>query len=158
MLRVRMVSVACVLVTVVASCVLGDTAAVAKTAKSCKILKPAKMSDVLDAEVSKANGAGTGGYACSFDIGAGLGEAGGGLVVVTVYDAALGKGILASAKKTAEDIPGSKAIWDTNAQGALVAKHGKVVVVSVSYTNDTPAADDLRAEMAELATLASKKL
>jgi hypothetical protein len=133
-------------------------AAKSTRAKSCTLLKPAQMAKVLDAEISKALGAGTGGYACSFDIGDGLGEPGGGLVIVTYYEGSLAKGIYQSAKKSGEKIPGTKALWDTNASTAMISKKGKVIAVNVSYTNDSPSTDDLRDEMAELAALGSKKL
>jgi hypothetical protein len=133
-------------------------ATAAKKPRSCTLLKPTQMAKVLDAEVGTAGKPGTGGYACPFVVGKGLGEPGGGLVVVTYYGTALAKNLWKTTKGSTEAIQASKARFDADAGAAYVYKHRQLVGVSVSFTSNQPSSDELLPQMGALAELAAKKL
>jgi hypothetical protein len=133
-------------------------AAAAKKPKSCTLLTNAQMTKVTGATVTGPDITGTGGIACSFNIGAGLGEQGGGMVIVSLYTGSLAKGVYGAAKSGAEKIAGHRALWDGTSQSAMLFKKGKLVAVNVSYTGDNPPPDQLKPQMAQLAELAAKRL
>jgi hypothetical protein len=78
-------------VTIALAVVATDVADAATKPKSCTLLKPSQMSKVLGDEVTGPDITGTSGTACSFNIGGGLGEPGGGLVIVTYYSGSVAK-------------------------------------------------------------------
>ncbi len=127
--------------------------------KACKLLKPAQIEKVLGAPAAKSDVEGTqvaGAESCAYDVGPGLGEPGGALVIVTYYSGALAKGIGADIKTRAEPLS-EGVVWDPLVAGAYVVKPKKVVGVSVSYTSSDPPADQLQPETATLTKAASKR-
>ncbi len=153
-----------VLSSVAVGALAADAVGAAKKPKSCRLLKASQISKVLEQEVSGPGDAGTLDIACDFDIGAGLGEPGGGTVIVQYYK----KGPVASTvfaqmqkgtegyKDPGQRVRATKVWWD--GADAWVRKKGAVVVVGASYTNDDPPPETLQDQMVELAQVASKKL
>lgn len=144
--------------------IFAGSAPAAKKPKSCTLLTASKISKVLDQPVSGPGEAGTLDIACDFDIGAGLGEPGGGMVIVEYYE----KGPIASAvfqslkaglegyKPPAARVPGTKVWWDGKA--ASIYKNGQLVSVSISFTNSDPPPETLQPQMVALVKGAAKKL
>ncbi len=144
--------------------VTGNANAVAKHPKSCTLLKASQIAKVMGVPVTGPGDAGTLDIACSFDIGPGLGEPGGGSFIVQYYK----KGPIASVvfaqmkegtegyKEPGQRVPGTKVWWD--GADAWVQKKGKVVSVGASYTNNDPPPDAVKDAVVELAQRASKKL
>lgn len=127
--------------------------------KACKLLKPAQIEKVLGAPAAKSDAEGTqvaGAESCAFDVGPGLGEPGGALVIVTYYSGPIARGIGADIETRAEPIS-KGVVWDPLISGAYVIKPKKIVGVSVSYTSDDPPPDELRPETAELTKAAAKR-
>lgn len=139
-------------------------AGAAKKPKSCTLLKAAQISEVLGADVSGPGGAGTLDIACDFDVGPGLGEPGGGILIVQYYERGpIASGVYSAMKDGAEGlepgvrVPGTK-VWFTPTTGAWVKKKGQVVNVSLSYTLSDPPAEATQDVVVELTELAAKKL
>lgn len=125
----------------------------AKKAKPCTILKPAAIEAIVGAPVSAAGEAGTLQLGCDFDVGAGIGEPGGGFVVIQYYEGTLAKSVWAAAK-SGEKV--GKLYWDPVTEIASGFKKGKMIAASVTYTPPDPA--DLREQSLALAKLALSKL
>jgi hypothetical protein len=127
--------------------------------KACKLLKPAQIEDTLGAPAKRSTAQGTqvaGAESCAYDVGPGLGEPGGGLVVITYYSGPIASGVGSDIKSRAERLTGS-AVWDPLIEVAYVVKSKKIVGVAVSYTNQQPSTEELKPAMAELATAAAKR-
>jgi len=130
-----------------------------KDTKACKIIKPSRMQKVLGAPVqldpSNEPTSVAGAQNCAFEIGPGLMEPGGGLVVVTYYSGPIVRGIAADIKTRAEPIE-KGVVFDPQVEAAYVMKKQHIVGVAITYTDDTPSAEELKPAMAELAKVGSK--
>jgi len=146
------------------SMAVGLESASAKKAKSCTLLKASEISKVFGVPVTGPGDAGTLDIACSFDIGPGLGEAGGGSLIVQYYK----KGPVASTvfsqmkagtegyKDPGKRVAGTKVWWD--GADAWAEKKGKVVSIGASYTNNDPTPESVQDEVVKLAKRARKKI
>ncbi len=143
-------------VTVVAA---SPAAAGSGSRKACKLLKPAQIEKVLGAEAQRSDTEGTqvaGAESCAFDVGPGLGEPGGALVVVTYYSGPIVSGIGGDLESRAEPLT-KGVVWDPLVEVAYVVKPKKIVGVNVSYTNRDPSTEELMPDMAKLAKAAAKR-
>ena len=137
----------------------GPAGAGSGNAKACKLLKPAQIEKVLGAPAAKSDVEPTqvaGAESCAYDVGPGLGEPGGGMVIVSYYSGPIAQGIGADLETRAE--PVSKGVvWDELIAGVYVVKPKKIVGVSISYTSNDPPAEELKPEAAKLVKAASKR-
>jgi hypothetical protein len=132
---------------------LSGSAAAAKKPKSCTILKASEIETVVGAPVSGPGEGGTLGIACDFDIGPGLGDSGGGLVILQVYSGTTAKGVW-SAAQAGEKV--GKVYWDAGAEIASGYKKPNMVAASVTYTGGTDS--DVKGKSVALVNLMLKKL
>jgi hypothetical protein len=163
--RSRLAAVmAAVVLALAAFVVLGAASATAKKPRPCTLLKASEISKVFGVTVTGPGNAGTLDIACSFDIGPGLGEAGGGSLIVQYYK----KGPVASTvfsqmkagtegyKDPGERVAGTKVWWD--GADAWVEKKGNVVSIGASYTNNDPTPDSVQDAVVKLAKRARRKI
>ena len=151
---------AAVVVVAASALALGLPAGAVSTTKTCKLLKAAKVAKVLDAPAAvdpdggdgPASGIGT----CSYDVGPGLGEPGGALVIVTYYTGALADNTAAEFKSRATSLS-KRVVWEPNLEVAYVVKKGKLVGVNIAYTSSDPPATELQDEAAALARAAAAR-
>jgi hypothetical protein len=146
-------------IAVVVTAAASPVAAGSGSRKACKLLKPKQIEKVLGAEAQRSKVEGTqvaGAESCAFDVGPGLGEPGGGIVVVTYYSGPIAPGIAADVE-TREEPLAKGVVWDPLVEVAYVIKADKVVGVNVSYTNRDPSTEELRPDMAKLARAAFKR-
>lgn len=137
--------------------VVGERAA-KKKATSCSLLTASQIEEVVGTTVTGPGDAGTLDIACSYDIGPGLGDPGGGMVIVQYYSGRLGKGVWSAAKANGEKV--GKYYWDPTAEILTGAKKGKVVGMSVTYTGGANAPEHglVQGQSEQLLTLALKKV
>jgi len=148
-------------VLVVVAVVVGASpvAAGSGSSKACKLLKPAQIEKVLGAEAQRSDTEGTqvaGAESCAFDVGPGLGEPGGALVVVTYYSGPIVQGIGADLETRAEALT-KGVVWDPLVEVAYVVKPKKIVGVNVAYTSGDPSTEELMPDVAKLAKAAAKR-
>jgi hypothetical protein len=149
----------CVGVLALQVALIAAPAGAAKARNACKLLKPAQITKVLGAPAARSDVAGAavaGGESCAFDVGPGLGEPGGGMVVVTYYSGALAKGFATDVKTRSQPLT-KGAVWDPDIESAFVIKRDSVTGVNVSYTSDSPSTEELKPQMAKLAKAAAKR-
>lgn len=105
-------------------------AGAAKKPTACTILASGAIAKIVGAPVS-AGDPGSGGYGCGFDVGPGLGEPGGGLVVLQLYTGPMASSIF-SAAKSGEKV--GKVYWDPLTGIATANKKGVTIGASYSIT------------------------
>jgi len=109
---------------------------------------------VVGAAVSGPGKGGTLGIGCDFDVGLGIGDPGGGLVVIQVYSGTTAKSVW-SAAKAGEKV--GKVYWDPTSKIASGYKKPNMVAASISYTGGPPESEVKAASIA-LVGLTLKKL
>jgi hypothetical protein len=128
--------------------------------KACKLLKGAAIRKVLGAPAKvdpDAQGTQIGGAeSCAYAVGDGLGEPGGGLVVLTHYTGGVADGIASEFEPRVTPL-GKGVVWDATLDVAYVVKKGNVVGVNITYTSDDPPSAELQSEAAALARAAAKR-
>jgi hypothetical protein len=146
-------------VAVLVAAAASPAAAGSGSRKACKLLKPKQIEKILGAEAQRSSVEGTqvaGAESCAYDVGPGLGEPGGGLVVVTYYSGPIAPGIAADVE-TREEPLAKGVVWDPLVEVAYVIEADKVVGVNVSYTKRDPSTEELKPDMAKLARAAFKR-
>lgn len=105
-----------------------------KLQKACRVLSPDEIAAVLPYPIGEPDGSGSK-VGCSFDIGEGLGEPGGGLVITQYHTGSVAKSLWAMAKKSREKAGQRHTVyWDPVAGIASGFKKGQLFAVSVTIT------------------------
>jgi hypothetical protein len=137
-----------------------DPAGAASSPKICKALRTATIEKVLGAPAKVDRDAqGTqiaSAQSCAYSVGPGLGEAGGGLVILTSYKGGVADGIAAEFEPRATSL-GKGVVWEPTLEVAYVVKKGKVVGINITYTSSDPPSSELQDEAAKLARAAAKR-
>lgn len=126
-----------VVVGVVITCglvMLPSGAGAEKLQKACTVLSSDEIAAVLPYPVGEPDGSGSK-LGCSFDIGEGLGEPGGGMVITQYHTGSVAKSLWSTAKKSQEKVGQTHTVyWDPGAGIASGFKKGRLFAVSVTIT------------------------